>query len=387
MKTRSAASRRGGHLRLPTLGHGLGALLVVVPTLMDIWWNEPGSRQVDRLSVVLVLVPLCALLVRNRWPVPVAVVCGLALSGVYVLGHHGELLNLPAMVALYEVAARTDRRTTVVTACVAAVWSGMLGLTSADPLGARGGSPVLEMVWPLIPLAFGEATRSRRELRDRAAADLDAEARRRVDTERVELAREMHDVVAHTIASVNVQLTLALAAFESHPVTARTALDSAKQSTQVALHELRGTVEVLRDTRETPVPAPRLDRVPELVDLLRAAGIDVDLVMGADLDHVDGAAQIIAYRTVQEAVTNISRHSTARRVTVSVLERAGGLRVVVTDDGRRPPAADDPAEGSGYGLVGIVERAEAVGGTATHGWVEGAGFRVEVSLPLPGGTR
>src|SRR5690606_33965396 len=117
---------------------------VGIPTAMDAWWNEPGTRQADAATYAFAAVSVLALFGRRRWPIPVAVVSGLGLTGLYLLGHHGELLNLPLMVALYSVAVRHDRRTTVVAAVVAATWSGVLGFTSDDPLGARGGSPVLE---------------------------------------------------------------------------------------------------------------------------------------------------------------------------------------------------------------------------------------------------
>jgi signal transduction histidine kinase len=165
------------------------AAVVAVPTVMDAWWNEPGSRQADAATYTLAVVSVLALLFRRRWPFPVAAVCGAALSGLYVLGHHGELLNLPVMVALYTIAVQSDRRTTIVTAVVASAWSGVLGFTSDDPIGARGGSPVLEMIWPLVPLALGEAARSRRELLAYADAEREREAQRRVDAERARMAR------------------------------------------------------------------------------------------------------------------------------------------------------------------------------------------------------
>jgi signal transduction histidine kinase len=363
--------------------------VVAFPTAMDAWWNEAGTRQADWITYSLTVVSIAALLFRRRWPFGVALVCGGALTGWYVLGHHGELLNLPTMVALYTIAVGGDRRTTVATGVIAATWSGLLGYTSSDPIGARGGSPVLEMIWPLVPLAFGEAARARRELVAHAEAEREREAGRRVEAERVRIAQDFHDLVAHTMAAVNVQMGVAVAAFESDPETARTALAQARASSKEALQELRATVALLRDG--SPIdgagrpasPAPRLAQLDELADTARAAGIRVT-VDSAPTPALPAAVELAAYRIVQEALTNVVRHSDARNVAVSVRREAAGLVVEVTDDGAGPaPAAGNgaaPATG-GFGLVGMAERAAAVGGTVRHGPTDGGGFGVHAVLP------
>jgi signal transduction histidine kinase len=287
------------------------AAVVAVPTALDAWWNEAGTRQADAATYALTVVSILALLFRRRWPFAVAAVCGAALSALYVRGHHGELLNLPVMVALYTIAVQGERRTTVVTAVIASTWSGILGFTSDDPLGARGGSPVLEMIWPLVPLALGEAVRSRRELVAHAEAERDREAQRRVEAERARMAREFHDVVAHTMAAVNVQMTAAVAAFDSDPDTARRALHQARASSKDAMQELRATVALLRASDDT-APAPRLDQVAELAETARSAGIAVTLHDDRDQAKLSGALELAAYRIVQEALTNVVRHSNAR---------------------------------------------------------------------------
>jgi signal transduction histidine kinase len=351
---------------------------VAFPTLMDAWWNEPGSRQADAATYLLAVTSIMALLVRRRWPVPVAIVCGASLSGLYVLGHHGELLNLPAMVALYTVAVRTDRRATVVTAVVASAWSGLLGFTSDDPIGARGGSPVLEMIWPLVPLALGEAVRSRQQLTEYAEAEREREAQRRVEAERLRMAREFHDVVAHTMAAVNVQMAAAVAAFDADPETARQALHQARASSKAALQELRATVALNRDLGPTS-PVPTLERVPELAEPARAAGIEVtfhDEHANADLS---GAVELAGYRVVQEAITNVVRHSNALNVAVSLCDTPEGLVVEITDDGTG--TAPGATANGGFGLTGMAERVHAVGGRLVHGPTPSGGYRVRAVLP------
>jgi signal transduction histidine kinase len=351
---------------------------VAFPTFMDAWWNEPGTRQADAATYLLAATSVLALLVRRRWPVPVAIGCGASLSGLYVLGHHGELLNLPAMVSLYTVAVQTDRRAAVVTAVVASAWSGLLGFTSDDPIGAPGGSPVLEMIWPLVPLALGEAVRSRRQLVEFADAEREREAQRRVEAERLRMAREFHDVVAHTMAAVNVQMAAAVAAFDTDPETARRALHQARSSSKAALQELRATVALNRDT-EPMAPAPTLERVHELVEPARAAGIEVAFRDEHARAELSGAAELAAYRVVQEAITNVVRHSNAHHVAVSLRSEPEGLVIEITDDG--PSAASGPPVNSGFGLTGMAERVHAVGGRLEHGPTPSGGYRVRALLP------
>jgi signal transduction histidine kinase len=382
------------------------AAVVAFPTAMDTWWNEEGSRQADAVTYALTAVSILALLGRRRWPYATTLVCGLALTGWYVRGHHGELLNLPTMVGLYTVAVQGDRRSTIVTGVVASSWSGILGFTSDDPIGARGGSPVMEMLVPLVPLALGEAGRIRRELVERAeaereqearrrvAAEREQEARRRVAAERVHMAQEFHDLVAHTMAAVNVHMGVAVAAFDADPAAARRALLQARSSSKEALQELRAAVAVLRDppgpgpgpgTR----PTPRLADVGELADIARAAGIAVTVeadVAGADPGGVElsAAVELAAYRIVQEALTNVVRHSDARHLAVSLRRQDGRLVVEVLDDGTATPGPPAPAGTSPdgrYGLRGMGERAAAVGGRVEHGPAPGGGFRVVASLP------
>ncbi|MGA4837661.1 histidine kinase dimerization/phosphoacceptor domain-containing protein [Streptomyces sp. G45] len=192
--------------------------------------NDPGHRQADWLTWLLYGVSVAALLVRGRWPVAVSVVTGAACAGWALYGHIGELLNLPVMVALYALAVEGNRRRTLRTAVVAALVSGAVSLAAGIDVAQPRGAPLLETLWPLVPLLLGEVVRGWRELMreyaDRAAraeAEREREARRKVQQEQVRIARELHNVVAHTVSAMTVQAGLALDALNQRPDAARAA--------------------------------------------------------------------------------------------------------------------------------------------------------------------
>jgi signal transduction histidine kinase len=356
------------------------ALVAVVGylTAMDAWWNEPGTKQADAITFALAAVSVLALVARRRAPLAVSLVCGLALTGLYVRGHHGELLNLPLMVALYTVAVQGDRRRSILVGGVAVVWSGLLGFTSDDPLGARGGSPVLEMLVPVVPMLLGEAVRARRELAAHAASEREREASRRVEAERTRIARELHDVLAHTLAAVNVQTAAAAAAIDTRPDLARDSLAQARASTKAALAELRATLHLMRDSQDR-APAPTLDQLDELAAVARAAGLQVDLRVDTPVELPD-AIGLAGYRIIQEAVTNTIRHSHARHVAISVSASDESLRIEVVDDGKAPGIGSGATEG--LGLLGMRERADALSGQLEHGRTRDGGYRVVATLPI-----
>jgi signal transduction histidine kinase len=262
---------------------------------------------------------------------------------------------------------------------------------------------------PLVPLALGEATRLRRELVARAEAEREREARRRVEAERIRIAQEFHDLVAHTMAAVNVHMGVAVAAFETNPAAARAALGQARASSKEALQELRATVALLRDAQNpyeidaaVAAPTPRLGQIDELAETARAAGIAATVQSDAGDLKLPAAVELAAYRIVQEALTNVVRHSNARHVAVALRCDADRLVVDVTDDGttargngtagsslvgadpehRQKSEGDGPSgRSAGFGLVGMAERAAAVGGRVEHGQTREGGFRVHAVLP------
>ncbi|WP_367047040.1 sensor histidine kinase [Streptomyces sp. Je 1-332] len=366
------------------------AAVVGLLTGLDAAVNGPGHRQADWLTWTLFAVSVAALLVRSRWPVAVTVVTGAACAGWALHGHIGELLNLPVMVALYALAVEGNRRRTLRTAGVAALVSGAVSVVAGKDVAQPQGAPLLEMLWPLVPLLLGEVVRGRRELlkeyadrAERAEADREREARRKVDQERVRVARELHDVIAHTVSAMTVQAGLALDALDSRPEVARTAMRQVRTSGKEAVRELRATVGVLREGRHTASvdPAPRLAQLDELVETARGAGLRVSLHADTGGRELPRLVELAAYRIVQEALTNVIKHASARHVAVSVAVTGECLAVEITDDG---PGTSGGA-GEGYGLIGMRERATAMGGGVEAGPLRGGGWRVRGTLPVEGG--
>jgi len=372
----------------------LVAAVVAFPTTMDAWFNIPGTRQADAITYSLVVVSIGALLFRRRWPGAVAIVCGSALTAWYLLGHHGEALNLPTIVALYTVAVQGDRRRSLIVGALAVTWSATVAYSAAEPANA----PILEMAWPVIALLLGENVRNRRELLDEyarraelAEIDREREGRRRVEEERLRIAREFHDVVAHTVTAMNVQAGVAIDAFDVRPDVAKRALQQVRASGRAALQELRATVAVLRgddSAKEPAKPAPHTGQLEELVELSQSAGLQVTLELDTGDENLPSVVELAAYRIVQEALTNVIRHANASHAAVVVARDNDSLVVEVVDDGvtsnGRAPDERDGTSREGYGLAGMAERAAAIGGRVEHGAGAGGGFRVRAVLPLAG---
>ncbi|MEU9896586.1 sensor histidine kinase [Streptomyces phaeochromogenes] len=378
-------------------------------TASDAASNDPDYQQADGLTWLLLAISLTALVWRRRWPVPVAIVTGAACAGWALHGHIGELLNLPVIVALYTVAVLGDRRRTLWTGLVASLVSGAVALRVGRDVANPQGLPVLEMIWPLVPLLLGEVIRTRRQLMDeyaaravRAEEEREREAARRVHEERLRIARELHDIVAHTVTAMTVQAGVALDALDTRPEISRQAMRQVRDSGKEAVGELRATVTVLRDhDSETTAPAPGLAQLPELVGRFTDSGVEAALRHDGTADGLSPMVELAAYRIVQEALTNVVKHSGARHAAVSVARHGDRLSVEIADDGppsrteppsqpgptpqTRPPSSVGPPSqqaAEGFGLVGMRERAAAVGGSIEYGPVPGGGFRVRAVLPV-----
>ncbi|WP_433449774.1 sensor histidine kinase [Streptomyces sp. CA-142005] len=349
-----------------------------------------GVRTPDPLSLLLMLLAAATLVFRRRAPRTVLAVTG-ALSVIEcVTGDPRAPVAMSAVIALYTVASTTDRTTTlrvglltmtVLTA--AAILGGPLPWYAQENLGV--------LAWTGIGATAGDAVRSRRavvqairERAERAERTREEEARRRVAEERLRIARDLHDVVAHHIALVNVQAGVAAHVMDKRPDQAKEALGHVREASRSALEELRATVGLLRQSGdpEAPTePAPGLSRLDELADTFRHAGLPVEVARADQGTELPAAVGLAAYRIIQEALTNAQKHAGAdAKAEVSVVRVGPNIEVTVLDDGAG--AAGVPGDGGGHGLLGMRERVTALGGTLTTGPRYGGGFRVHAILPL-----
>ncbi|WP_455681818.1 sensor histidine kinase [Streptomyces violascens] len=348
--------------------------------------SQTGRAPLDAFAHVLLVASCAVLLSRLRHPV-FAVFAASAAAMVYLgAGYPYGPVFLPVMVGCFTAVIAGRRRQAW--GAIAVLWLGHLlvahwlyrWLPPSGDSAAPWGQEVGVAAWAVAIVAVAELVRVRREQWARERAGRAAAAKRRADEERLRIARELHDVLAHSISVINVQAGVGLALLDSDPEQARTALATIKSASKEALGEVRQVLETLRAPGEAPrSPAPGLDRLPELVEQAAGAGLTVETTTTGKPEALPPGTDLAAFRIVQEALTNVVRHSAARTARVAVGYESVALLLRVDDDG--PPSGGD-AGGSGNGLIGMRERAAALGGTIDAGPVAGGGFRVTARLPL-----
>ncbi|MGX1567610.1 sensor histidine kinase [Streptomyces sp. NPDC055506] len=346
------------------------------------------------LSLVLMVLGAAALVFRRRAPMTVLVLTGTVSVVESVTGDPRTPVAMSAVIALYTVASTTDRPTTwrvgLLTTTVltgTAMAAGSLPWYAQENLGI--------VAWAGIGATAGDAVRSRRafiqairERAERAERTREEEARRRVAEERLRIARDLHDVVAHHIALVNVQAGVAAHVMDKRPDQAKEALSHVREASRSALNELRATVGLLRQSGdpEAPTePAPGLDRLDELAGTFRNAGQRIEVARTDQGTALPAAVDLAAYRIIQEALTNVQKHAGPHaKAEVSVVRVGPNIEITVLDDGSGEDA--DPGSGGGHGLLGMRERVSALRGTLTTGPRYGGGFRVHAILPVKNRT-
>lgn len=331
-------------------------------------------------AVLLAAVGCFALLWRRRHPFGVLVVavgCGVVFQ---VLGfRESPLVTSPVIVSVYTVAARTDRRTAWTTAAASAAV--LVGVAVAfTPASWLAPDNAAMLAWTALPAAVGDGMRSRRayvtameERAEHAEQTREQEARQRVAAERVRIARELHDVVAHHIALINAQAGVAVHLAERRPEQILAALEDIRDTSRSALDELRVTVSLLRqsDDSEAPRdPMPGLAQVPALLASFERAGLAVRHTRRGIAEPLAPAVDLAAYRIVQEALTNVRKHAGADHARLYLHYRPQWLTIIVEDDGSAGPR--ERHVGTGHGLIGMRERAASVG----ENWVRRRAPRV-----------
>jgi signal transduction histidine kinase len=291
----------------------------------------------------------------------------LVVSGTF---HYIGLLSVLVLLSIYSLATHARRRDALVGLLVGLACFVVLGLAGVPDLRTKD---VLLAVSLLVATwAAGEAVRSRREQQRAALHTV-------ITEERLRIARELHDVVAHSMSLIAVQAGVGAHVIRTDPDAAEQALETIAETSRRALDQTRSMLGMLRDeTHEgTRPPGQGVDDLPTLAHDLLAAGLEVDLRLGS-VPPLDAAVSLTTYRIVQESLTNVVKHSAATTATVAVTTAGGTLDVEVTDPG--PPRATG-RRAAGHGLVGLEERVRLLGGTVAHG-ADGRGFRVHATLPL-----
>ncbi|HEY3872573.1 MAG TPA: histidine kinase [Actinocrinis sp.] len=342
-------------------------------------------------AFLLTLAACCLIPLRRRQPHLFALACLLALLSYHLMGYQGLAPGVLMLLACYALGAYAPRGGIA------------LGLLAAALAWAIAPLPPHSLPWAALDVSMpaitfgaasvlGQSARRRRleqEERIRQSEAVGAEhAARRLAEERLRIARELHDVLAHTISVVAVQSAVALDAIEDDPAQAKAALARVRTAARQAMPELRAALDLLRGGSGAPAadlrPQPGLDDLAELADRIRASGLPVELVLDP-ADAVPPLVQLTAYRIVQESLTNALRHSGAAKVSVSVRRREYTLEIDVMDDGpggAPGPAPAPAADAAGFGLRGMRERSEALGGTLQAGARPEGGFAVHALLPF-----
>ena len=346
---------------------------------------QPARHHLDALGYLLLLLGPALLLLRTRFPL--AVCMGTTAVGVVYLlaGYAYGPIFLSVVIGFVSAVLAGHRR---------AAWAAVAGLYVAHlalglATGSFGGWQELGLLaWLLLVVLAAEVVRNRVEQREQRR-QVRAEREQRVaDEQRIAIARELHDVLAHSISLINIQAGVALELLDGDPEQARTALTTIKRTSKEALGEVRQVLGTLRAPGGGPArggaprsPAPGLDRLGELVEQARTAGLAVSLSTFGGVRGLPQGVELAAFRIVQEALTNVIRHSSARTAVVEVRYDAAMLTLDVRDPGPLSAGGGPRAGGSGSGLTGMRERVAALGGSVSAS-PEGAGFHIHAELPF-----
>ena len=346
------------------------------------------QRPPGAVAWVLLAAGPVALIARRRHPVPALWVC---LVATFPWSWGNGWAHVSFIVAFF-VAAITGKRYWAWLA-LAIDFAGTIWLApliydyAIPPLN----DTLLLAGWLLALVIAAEATRFRAERVAATRVGRLIDRRRQQSEERLRVARDLHDVLGHNISLINVQASMGLDLMDSQPEQARAALSAIKSASKEALEELRTMLTALRqdDDAAPRSPAPGLDRLPELIELTRAAGLSVEVDVAGEAPPLPAAVHLAAYRIIQESLTNVARHAGRARVTVRVTYSDADVHVEIDDDGKAPSggaaatgSGSGSGTGSGSGITGMRERAAALEGDLSAGFRHGGGFRVSARLPV-----
>lgn len=367
--------------------------LLAVPVTVFASRVETGYRPMDWLGYALTEAACVALATRRRWPVPTLAACGLLGFTYLGLGYaHGPSM-FPLVVALYTVALVVSRR--IMLGIAAATTAALVVIGGfADPHSWANTATIGAPGWTVAAIFLGWAVANRRaylaeihDRADRAERTRAEQARRAVDAERLRIARELHDVIAHTMSMIYLQAGAAAHVLAEHPEQAATSLAAIKMASKDGLRELRAILNVLRqaDDAEPEQPASGLDGLSSLVDSATAAGLTVRASVTGERVPLPPTVDLAAYRIVRESLTNALRHAGSVAVAVGIGYERERLVITVENEPGDRGAANRVAHAtgeSGSGVIGMGERARALGGTLSAAARPDGGFLVRATLPI-----
>jgi len=336
------------------------------------------------ISVGIALLGPLALIGARRFPGPVVALTAIGASLDLIVNEHVGPPYIALAFGIVSAIVRNARVWAWISIAVAWVATIAVALVLGDDRFTAGriAGTTLGI---LIVVGIGEGIRGRRERMAEFRRRVSQRRQTEVQAERVRIARELHDVLAHSLSQINVQAGVGLHLMDKQPEKAKEALASIKETSKTALDEVRTVLGVLRAEGTDPnaplLPEPDLSRLPGLAASVTAQGIEVRLDDRLDADQVPKPVQLALYRIAQESLTNITRHAEGARHATITLERRDGLfRLEVRDDGTAV-SAGTASESGGRGLLGMRERAELLGGHLSAGPADGGGFTVVAELP------
>jgi signal transduction histidine kinase len=361
---------------------GAVGIIQLCATLM-IGHDQEGRESVDALAIALVLAGPAALYWRARAPVLVMIGTLAPALFYWALDYPRGPVWLAAIVAF--VSAVFMGRRVPAWVLLGVAWAGLVFLPHlvGDASAPTVGKAIGIAVWLFLLGEFAEIARSKRERhleQERAERE---KAAAQAGQERLLIARELHDVLAHNVSLINVQAGVALHLLDEQPERARPALEAIKDASSETLREMRSVLDILRKPGEQPprTPTAGVGGLDELISRTQAAGISVDARVSGSPRGLPASVDLAVYRIVQEALTNVARHAHPAAALVRLSYTDDSIEIVVEDDGLR---ANEPNGYGGSGIAGMRERVAALGGDFSAGPRPDVGFRVRARLPLDG---
>lgn len=373
----------------------LAAAVLIISIAHPLLSPLTGTQRLTAGQYAFSGVVCVALALRRRWPLLVLAISAAATALSVAFNVAQGLATLVVVIAVYTVATRTNRVTAIIAGLSTAfILVGGALLSTTGPL--LDSEKVVLALWSGLAAAVGDATRSHREYvaaaeerARRAERSREEETRRRLAEDRLRIARELHDVMAHHIAVINVQAGVAGHVLRSDPDGAQEALGNVRRASRTVLDELGTVLGVLRDTEASDAagsaptePMPGLGRVDELIESFRGAGLRIVWRQSGRIYPMPATVDLAAYRLLQESLTNAHKHGGDA---VRIMLRFSPDELIVEVDNDAPPdGRASVGTGFGYGLLGMKERVSAAGGTMWAGHPPDGGFRVRAVLPTKG---